>query len=106
MGRLKTALEYVDRDLLAEIDQACARGMSETTGREVLGMLMRGEARLYVHPCGSMSVHEVDGETEVIHLWGRWDAGFARWLRKRLPERFVYQGRRGWGRYLRMKGYG
>lgn len=96
-----------------EINAAMARGKSPYTALDLLRWLREGKAELYVWPKMHASAVLLDGVVEIGHVYGTWTKEEAEELWERLRafcEKHgatggVVHGRRGWQRFLRMKGF-
>jgi hypothetical protein len=94
-----------------QIDRALQRVGSPYTALDLLRFLREGKARLYVGERlhGALWWRD-DGVVEVFHVAGTWNAADGDWLFEKMYEavpnaRVAINGRPGWERFLRMKGY-
>lgn len=97
-----------------EIEQAMQNSESPFTVNDVLAKLRTGEARMWVSGelHGSVFIYD-DNTAEVGHMAGKWTDRDGSWIIGKcrayckalgIDELHVH-GRRGWQRFLRMKGF-
>lgn len=94
------------RDVEGDILAALVRGRSDKGVSDVIAAIFGPGGHLLVHPAGSVSWRWKDGRAEILHLAGRWDPEAAKWMLARLPDPalWIWEGRRGWARFLRARG--
>ena len=98
---------------IEHVNNALKRGKSCYGTSEVTKWIMSGEAVLFVGDQMTASARPFDGKCQVVHVGGKWNSQDVNWFRKRLRARmrqwdvdsFVDEGRSGWPRFLRMKGF-
>lgn len=96
-----------------EIQVAMVRGKSPYTAADVLRWLRNGDAWMGVTPNLHASLWFRDGICEVGHMFGRWTKEDAEWLRdaawremrKRGITEMQVNGRKGWKRFWKLKGF-
>ena len=96
-----------------QIDAACERGGGAMRCLDLLRLLRRGLARLWIWPNLHASAFLTrDGLVEIFHVFGRWNDDEARDLLGNLKTWGHYHGRsdgrvwgrNGWLRFLRLRG--
>jgi hypothetical protein len=103
------ALDYSVEDHIARALDRCG---SSVTVREVLAALFSGRLRLWLGRHMSSSAWILPGgAAEIVHLAGRWDTDEAKWMLAgfeafalEYEAPIVWNGRRGWHRFLKWKG--
>ncbi len=96
-----------------EVDIAMEKGKSPHTVTDLLRLLREGRAEFYVWPKMHASAVIRDGVVEIGHVYGEWtkeeaDELWARLLnfcKKHGKTGGVVHGRKGWQRFLKMKGF-
>jgi hypothetical protein len=96
-----------------DMQAACERGNSPVDADYILAKIRAGEGMFWAGDQLHGSVVIEDGELDVGHMFGVWNdddarpmwAAFRKWAKDRGIDRCRINGRPGWARFLRMKGY-
>ncbi len=92
--------------LVDHIQAALVRGRSEFTLAQIMDLVYSGRVRVMIGD--HMSCSWMPSTGEIVHVGGSWDQAEARWMWDTFAsetETQSWDGRKGWRRFLRLKGF-